>query len=133
MVIEGSAEIEKQVGWNLASGIIQEINHHLQNASNNYVKGQYGKAFDFLKAVAMRICSNLEEDELKELQELENKLHLLRLSAKDKTGFKVPLKSKQASYELWKSLDQYNFKLMVYLKKYGYLIPPKKDKSQMTA
>lgn len=121
-------EVEK-VGWNLAVHILQEIGMLLQGASTNYIGNNYIKAFSYLRAIRMRI-PELSKDERIILIDLENKYAKLSYMAQGK-GFTYTEKSNEANYEIFKLYSTYNDLVVGYLKQYGYLIPPKEDKTNL--
>lgn len=118
-------------GWNLASAIIIELSRLLQSASSCYVNGNIGKAFYYLRAVRMRISSNLEKEEKGKLTEKEGELYE-NINLSKTHGFSNPsektIKARRKVFELY---GEYNDLLMDYLKQYGYLIPAKKDRTKM--
>lgn len=121
----------EEVSWNLSQILISEIGNLLNNASHNYVKRNYAKTFDYLKAVKMRIVAYLSEAEIKNLCILEEKAYKY-MEVRKPHGFKpiTPEQSKN-NFLLWKLLDEYNTTLFILLRKYGLLIPMKEDTSKL--
>ena len=130
--MEEKTKVE-QVSWNLGEAIIMEIAGLLKVASGHYVKREYGCTFDNLKAVKLRICADLDEDESKDFIKMEDAMFLLKAEAKDGRGWIVESKQLIASFKLWKKLDEYNLLLMEALKKYGYHVPRKVDNTEIRA
>ena len=119
----------EKVGWNLAQGILQEISNLLQGASRNYIDSNYIKAFSYLRAVRMRV-PELKEDELKIAIDKENQFAMLSYQAQGK-GFTYSKNATEASLLIYRLYGKYNDLILGYLKKYGYLIPPKEDRTNL--
>lgn len=124
---ETSTEI---VSWNLSQGIINEISYLLQHASQYYISGNPPKALYYLQSVRMRISPNLSEEEIKELRKLENEF-MISIQKSVTRGFEKTDGQKEAYVNVCAKYTIYNDKVMNALKKYGYLIPPKEDKTIM--
>ncbi len=129
----GEETIEKkpyESAWNLASSIIIELSGLLQNASSNYVKGNYVMASNYLRAIRLRITSDLDTEEKKLLiakeLDLYKNVHNSKLQA-----FNLPTKDTiSARQNIFVLYGEYNDLLMSCLKKYKYLIPPKADRTK---
>jgi len=126
-------EIEKpqEVSWNLSMILIAEIGNLLNHASNNYVKRNYGKAFDYLKAVKMRVVAYLSKDEINKLSDMEDKAYKYIEFSKPKGFNPIGESYYENTFKLWKLLDEYNTFLFSLLRKYGLLIPMKEDTSKL--
>ena len=126
--MEGEQEKIEESGWNLAQHIIREISLLLYKASQSFVAANFNVAMQNLQAIRLRIAPNLESKELKTLEYIEIKF-LKQLPKTRATGFNTG--DPKATTETYKLYKEYNDVLMGYLKKYGYLIPPKKDKTRL--
>ena len=108
--------------------ITVQISILLTNADTGFVAGSLGIGMRNLKAVRLKISSNLDEKERKELDEEEQKFWKSFNITKTK-GFDVPsTKNLAGAYDKY---SEYNDLLMKYLKKYGFMIPNKTDKTDM--
>lgn len=119
-----------QVGWNLAQSLLQEIASLLEGASRAYIAGNYPNAFNHLRAVRMRISPSLKKEEHKEMTEKESgfaKWYGQSIS----TGFSQTKMQSFSAFKVFQIYGQYNDLLMQALGKYGYLIPPKEDKTNL--
>lgn len=122
--------------WNLSMAIITELAGLLSNASGSFVRRDYETTLQNLEAIRLRLAANINNEEREDFMEIEIKLHKL-------FGIKVSIDplSREASKnwftehvpKIHKLLDEYNWKIMIALKKYGLLIPPKVDKTKMLA
>lgn len=126
---EGFDESVGEVAWNLASMITLQIGGLLSNADQFFVNRSFGNAMSNLKAVRLKISSNISVKEMNELDKKEGNFWFSFNRSKIKTSDNHDLKKfRSNSYVLY---CQYNDLLMGYLKKYGFLIPNKKDKTNM--
>lgn len=123
---------EQKVSWNLSESLIQEIGDLLKEASRTYIQNHFDKTFSILKAVRMRIIDRLKDDELKIFVDMENKMYLLSKLKNNREDFGAQsLENLKYSYEFWKLLDDYNNMLLKTMRKYGYLIQAKEDKTRL--
>jgi len=143
MMEEQNNDVEK-VSWNLSQALIFEISNMLKLSSTNYILMNFEKSFTALKCVKMRIIANLNEDEIMEFVTLEKncKIGLIKQKVtkfKESNQFGCPYTeddfnaAKNIKVNLVDAIDEYNEKIMIALKKYGFLIPAKKDSTQMGA
>lgn len=129
-------EKTEQASWNLSQAMINELANLLSAASYHFVRGRYGQSLIHLEAVRMRLAATITNDERQEFRDLEKTLHTLLNQEtsihpfEQESIFKWNTESLPKIHEL---LDIYNEKLMLCLKKYGLLIPPKEDKTRMMA
>jgi len=131
----------KKVAWNLSEGLIRQIDLLLQASSVNYVGGKFATFFENLKAVRMKIIQSLTPGERQQFKTLETEtysyLDVLASLRDPRAGFENPAKIRawyiESKPKLILALDKYNDLLMDTLDKYGYLIPPKEDKTKMSA
>lgn len=125
----------KEVSWNLSEAIIREIAEHLSKANSYHIQHIYDKQFDCLHSVKMRIIQRLDMYEINVLDNMEDIIYFnIHLINKKKSGFErdseIHISNK---YQLWKNVEKYNNLIMSALKKYGYDIPSKEDKTMMNA
>ena len=120
----------EQAGWNLAQHIIIELSKSLNGATENYISGHYSKAFSFLRGVRMRISPSLTPDEKDSLIKKEKELFKYTNSAKT-DSFNSTSEQKIAFAKVFLLYGEYNDLIMDNLKRYGFLIPPKEDKTKL--
>ena len=111
-------------------GIINEITYALQGASRYYIAGNPAKALYYLQTVRMRISANLDEEENNELRKIEKKF-MEDIRKASYRGFEQTEKQKEYFVQVCITYTYYNDLVMKYLKKYGYLIPPKEDNTRL--
>lgn len=107
-----------QVEWNLSSAIVAEIQQLLSISTRSYLNGNITKAFWSLKSIKFRFIQSLNEEERKDLRELEGKFF---------KAIKNNEKGKMAKY-----YEDYTEMIMDLLESYGYLIPKKKDSKRIS-
>ena len=120
----------EQVAWNLAEHLIWEISNLLQNASNNSISGGYNKSFYNLRAIRLRITPYLDEEEKADMIRLEKRL-FLALSRSTSSSFSSTEDNKNARIEVFEKYGEYNDSIMYALKRYGFLVPEKEDKTKL--
>lgn len=124
----------EKASWNLSQLLIMEIGNLLSRSSDAYVSGNYSKAFENLKAVSMRVVSYLEQEEYEKLIDLESNMSMFVRGIKLRRPFEKRHEvSLIAEMKLQKKLDEYNKLIFFLLKKYGLLIPAKKDLTDLQA
>lgn len=124
---------KEKVSWNLAEALIEELGDLLKQASRNYVQNNFDKVFSILKAIRMRIVDRLTDEELKMFIDMEDNLYILSNKKKQTGDFGKPNKETiESGYKFWKTLDNYNNTLLKTMRKYGYLIGAKQDKTQLS-
>ncbi len=108
----------KEVEWNLSSGIVSEIQNLLNTSNRLYINGNILKAFWCLKSVKFRFIQSLMETERTDLRNIEKSFYEERQeSNRNKMTF---------------FYEEYNEKIMDLLDEYGYLIPKKKDSKRIS-
>ena len=120
----------KEVGWNLAQHIIFELSERLGGANESYIAGNYPKAFNNMKAVRMRITPSLSKEQKADLTIKENQFARQYALSVSK-GFGHTEKQALALSKVYILYGEYNDLVMECLKQYGYLIPPKEDKTNL--
>lgn len=124
----------EESSWNLAQWLIMELADLLKRANNFYIKRQFKEAFFCMHAIRYRISANLLEEEMQQLQSLEEQINKEIILSKPADGFNNFTQENYAAINrLTKLYGTYNDNIMKSLKKYGYLIPPKEDKTNLTA
>ena len=110
--------------FNVALGLVQQIDEMLRAANREYIQGQIHEAWKRMKAIQMRIIQLIETDEKTkaELQELANKSG----SVSKKAIFDVKYIDLASKF-----YEQYNNKLMCILHEKDLLLQGKKDGSVM--
>ena len=127
---QGDKDKKNKVSWNLAEQLIQELGDLLKEASYYYTRKDFDRAFGILQAIRMRIVDRLTDDELDKLVCKETQLYLLGKQKTKKGDFQQPTtKSIESAYQFWKGLDEYNTILLRVMRKYGYLMGSKTDKT----
>ena len=123
---------EQKVSWNLAEALIQELGDLLKEASKNYIRNDFDKSFGILKAIRMRVVDRLKDEELEMFIGMENQMYLLSKQKKAKGDFGVQSRENlESSYRFWRMLDDYNNKLLRTMRKYGYLMESKGDRTKL--
>jgi hypothetical protein len=130
MVYSIEENTTEKVSWNLSMGIINEITYALQGASRYYIAGNPAKALYYLQTVRMRISANLDEEENNKLRLIE-KDFMENIRKSSYRGFEQTEKQRQSFVKVCIIYTYYNDLIMSYLKKYGYLIPPKEDNTRL--
>ena len=114
-----------QASWNLAGQIIDSIASYLRTGGDNFLNGELDKYFWSLVLVKRRIYAFISPEEKVEADKIEKSL---------KAGVHVAkLKGYHTKPDFIENLEQYDALLMELMRKYGLLVPPKKDKSVMVA
>ena len=130
-MIETKKEEIERVSWNLRQLLIYDIGDLLRSASVQYVKRNYAKVFDYLKAAKMRVVAYLNAEEIQKLADMEIKAYGY-INATKPTGFNTLSEdTKKNQKDLWLILDSYNNLLFSLLKKYGLLIPIQEDLTKL--
>jgi hypothetical protein len=114
-----------QASWHLAGQIIDALGSYLRRGGEFFLEGKLDKYFWTLVLVKRRIFAFLDETEQKEINGLEKEIKLILPI--------VTLKGFYTKPEFVDMLEGYDAKLMFFLRKYGMLVPPKKDKTVMIA
>jgi len=114
-----------QASWHLASQIIDALASYLRRGGEFFLEGRLDKYFWSLVLVKRRIFAFLDETEQKEINKIETSIKTLLPIATIKGYYTQPM--------FIQSLENYDAQLMFYLRKYGMLVPPKKDKTVMIA
>ena len=130
MVSNETIPAVETVGWNLSQGIINEITYLLQGATRYYIAGNIPKALYYLQGVRMRISPHLDEKEMGEMRRIE-KDFMANIHKASTKGFARTDNQKGAYVSVCIIYTLYNDLLMGHLKKYGYLIPKKEDRTIM--
>lgn len=127
--MEEQIKVEK-AGWNLAEHFISQLAGLIQGASRYYIECDYIKAFAHMRAARMLINPNLSAEEKTALLDLERKFveSLKQTIAK---GFEQTEKIALAKVQVFLLYGEYSDKVMDLLKKYGFLVPPKEDKTKL--
>jgi hypothetical protein len=107
-----------QASWNLAQHIILEISGHLSNAGRNFLLGKLNKYFWYMNLIKRRIIPFMNPEERMDLKLKEDKLKELEPKWSVRP-ISVP--------EFSTLLEEYDCSIMDLLRKYGLLVPPKKD------
>lgn len=119
-----------KVSWNLAAGIIMEIQNLLAKANTNYISGRITKCFHCLKAIKMRIIQNLSQEERLHLKKLEEEIHK-KMYALESTSTEDGKEWHIAKGEVCNLVENYNETILDLLDKYGFLIEKKQDYKKM--
>ena len=132
-----NAEIER-VAWNLSQAIIAELQKLLTASSVAYLKKDFPKMFSCLKAVKLRVISNLDKAERETLKSMEgiieknmgvfDFLSTELLFDHDELTVK---KARSQAMRLIKKIEDYNEIVMDLLEKYGFLISKSDDKTNL--
>jgi len=109
---------EDQVAWNLSSILIQQIGILIIRGSTYYTKGNLIKCFFDFQEIKTLIHADLDPNEKKHLDKLENILFKYRKEIKINNNFN-------------KYLRKYRERILEFLSKYGYLISKKKDSKKI--
>lgn len=125
----------KKVSWNASQGLIMELSNRRSYANTFFVNGDTRKAFNTLVAIKQSVIQSLNEEERKQLVEIETKferfsayLHKTSANSWDVKIRDAFLSSKKLSNKIY---ADYNEILMDLLDKYGYLIGEQTDASKM--
>ena len=114
-----------QASWHLAAQIIDSIAGYLRRGGESFLEGELDKYFWSLVLVKRRIYAFLDINEREDIDKLETTIKNLVGIAK--------LKGYTTKPEFISALENYDASLMILLRKYGMLVPPKKDKTIMIA
>ena len=115
----------EKVSWNLAAGLLQEIQLHLIRASNFYLAGNLERWFYQLKAVKMRIISSLNQEERLALKNLETEIMY------DIVPHSNPIINRSKKEHAALHIETYNESLFDMLEKYGYLVQKQEDRTRI--
>ena len=125
---EQTEEKPKEVGWNLAHYIVEGISQLLFQSAQANAHNNFSDSMSHLKSIRFVISADLTADELKDLDTTEGEFFVSWSKSKPRGFNEVDHVELGKAYMLHK---KYSDLLMVVLKKYGYYIPIKKDKSVM--
>ena len=117
-----------KASWNLAQQLINNIGELLSASALENAKNEFAQSMSYLKSIRFLIVADLTLNEISALDKIEYGFFLAWTKSRPSGFNETDPKEIMVAYKLHK---EYANLLMVALKHYGYLIPPKKDKSAM--
>jgi len=114
---------EFEASWHLAPHLINFFGNHLTLSGSNFLAGRLDKYFWHLNLIKRRLMPFLKEDEQIEIRILDKELKTLEPMWK--------IKPMKVNVEFSNKLEEYDSMIMKFLKKYGFLVPPKEDRTQL--
>ena len=112
-----------QASFNLAQHFIFTIAGYLTEGGTHFLNGRLDKYFWSLVLVKRRIYAFLEPDEKLGIDALEREIKGEIPKLIIKTSYSEP--------KIVEKLENYDAMIMEYLRKYGLLVPPKRDRTKL--
>ncbi|MBS3099354.1 hypothetical protein J4462_04020 [Candidatus Pacearchaeota archaeon] len=116
-----------EVEWNLSQALIISISQLLDRASRLFLAGDLINSFWSYREAKFQMIPSLNEEERTNMNNLEDQFLIKRKRTRLMTKEEYKRRLNQAS----QIYETYRVNLMDLLKKYGFYISPKKDKTSI--